>query len=220
MASQGYRAMARVFGAVLPVIGTGALVGGKFAERFVGQQLQAEDITMPSAEAIERELRIGLVTEADAHKLRPHAGQILTTGDQARIYADNYVLSHMLFAADKAGVPREKATYAGVGDIAMEMTEDLKREVHADHPDLGPGEVSALARAEINDPESDYSAARRIKSLQELRAENFFMGNSIRGMLLNAYGWWLIGQIARIAGLGLIGLGGGLFGASWIGRRR
>lgn len=219
MASQGYRAMARVFGAVLPAVGVGAILGGKFAEKFVAQQLKSEEITMPSLEAIDREVSIGLVTEEDAVKLRPHAGKTLVTGEQARIYADNYVLSHMLFAADKAGVPRDKATYAGVGDLAMEMTDALKDEVRADNPGLGPAEVTALAKAEINDPESDYSAARRIKSLQELRAENFFMGNSIRGMLLSAYAWWLVGQIAKVAGAGLIGLGGALFTGSWIGRR-
>ena len=219
MVQQGYRAMARVFGVVFPIVGAAAIVGGKFAEHFVAGQLRSEEITMPGAEDIEREVGIGLVSEQDATRLRPHAGVTLSSGDQARIYADHYVLSHMIFAAEKAGVPRDKATYAGVGDFAQELTLELRDEVRRDNPELGPGEVNALARAEINDPESDYSLARRIKSLHELRAENFFMGNSIRGMLLNAYGWWLLGQIAKWAGCGLIGLGAALFGGSWLGRR-
>jgi len=118
MADPMYSAMARVFGVVLPLVGVGALIGGGFAHHFVAQQLGAEDITMPDAETIERELKIGLVTSEDADLLRPHAGETLTTGPQARIYADNYVLAHMRVAARQAGVPDSQATYAGVGDLA------------------------------------------------------------------------------------------------------
>lgn len=32
--------------------------------------------------------------------------------------------------------------------------------------------------------------------------ETLFMGNSLRGMLLNAFGWWLLGTIAIWAGIG------------------
>ena len=38
-------------------------------------------------------------------------------------------------------------------------------------------------------------------------------------MLLNAYGWWLVGLVARIAGALLIGFGGFL-GLLGFGRRR
>jgi hypothetical protein len=50
-----------------------------------------------------------------------------------------------------------------------------------------------------------------------------FKGESLRGMLLNAYGWWKVSQIAYIASLALFGLGGlalaaGVFGFARIRR--
>lgn len=207
MADQIYKALARVFGVVLPLAGVGALVGGGFAHRFVADQLGAEDITIPDAETIKRELKIGLVTPADAELLSPHAGVTLTTGPQARIYADNYVLAHMRVAANQAGVPASKATYAGVGELTAEKSRQLKAEISARHPDKTQAEVAHLAKAEIADPDTEYDTARMIKSLQELRSDNFFMGNAIRGMLLNAYGWWLVGFVARVAGGALIAMG-------------
>ncbi len=34
--------------------------------------------------------------------------------------------------------------------------------------------------------------------------QTLFMGNSLRGMLLNAYGWWLLGSIALWVGIGAL----------------
>lgn len=207
MAESAYKAMSRVFGIVLPAIGVGAMVGGSFAHRFVADQLASEDITIPESKVIARELKIGLIEPEDAEQLAPHAGETLSNGPQARIYADNYVLAHMKVAADRAGVPADRATYAGVGDLASELTDELKAELKQDHPEMGPGEIAGLARMEIQDPETDYEPARKISQLQQLRSENFFMGNAIRGMLLNAYGWWLVGLVARVAGGALVGVG-------------
>lgn len=220
MADSVYQALARVFGAILPAAGAAALVGGGFAHRFVAEQLQSEDITMPAAQLIDKELQIGLVSVEDAEMLRPHAGQTLTTGQQARIYADNYVLAHMRVAARREGVPDEKATYAGVGDLAAQLNEQLKTEIRQQHPELGSGELSGLAKMEVGDPETEYETARQIHRLYELRSDNFFMGNAIRGMLLNAYGWWLVGLVARVAGWVLIGVGGVLTAIGLVPKRR
>ncbi len=220
MADQIYQAFARVFGSVLPVVGVGALLGGGFAHKFVAQQLKAEDITMPDAAAIDRERELGLLSASDAESLRSHAGLTLATGPQARIYADNYVLAHMKVAARRAGVPDNKATYAGVGDLANDKTRELKAELASQYPDMSPAEIAHLAKAEVGDPETDYDLARTINQLQELRSDNFFMGNSIRGMLLNAYGWWLVGMVARMAGGVFIGLGGVLAAVGFLPRGR
>ena len=37
--------------------------------------------------------------------------------------------------------------------------------------------------------------------------DTFLDGNTLRGMLLNAYGWWLVGTIAQAAGWALIVVG-------------
>lgn len=76
--------------------------------------------------------------------------------------------------------------------------------------DVGSDENRGLAKGKIKDPETEYDLARKISELQNLRSENFFMGNAIRGILLNAYGWWLVGSVARVAGVGLIGIGIGI----------
>ena len=206
MANPTYSAMARVFAVVLPVAGVGALIGGKFAHRFVGEQLAAEAITMPDIETIERELKIGLVTAEDAELLRPHAGVIVhrPAGPGLR---RQLLLAHMRVAARQSGVPDDQATYAGVGDLAAAKNRELNAELRERNPGLSPAEVNLLAKAEVADPETEFEAAREIKALYELRSDNFFMGNAIRGMLLNAYGWWLVGLIARIAGLALVGVG-------------
>lgn len=65
-------------------------------------------------------MKIGLLKPEDAQILHPQAGRMLVNGPQARLYADNYVLAHMRKAAEMAGVSEDRATYAGVGDLATE----------------------------------------------------------------------------------------------------
>ncbi|MEJ5998790.1 hypothetical protein [Corynebacterium sp. H130] len=36
--------------------------------------------------------------------------------------------------------------------------------------------------------------------------DSLFKGDALRGILLNAYGWWLVGSIAIWAGAGLLAL--------------
>jgi hypothetical protein len=52
-----------------------------------------------------------------------------------------------------------------------------------------------------------------------------FKGETLRSMLLNAYGWWKVSQITYIASLVMFGLGtvsflGGVFGFARIRRER
>ena len=66
------------------------------------------------------------------------------------------------------------------------------------------------ALSDSANPATDFSLAKEIKSLQDLRTSTFLDGNTLRGMLLNAYGWWLVGTIALVAGWTLIVVGVGL----------
>lgn len=65
------------------------------------------------------------------------------------------------------------------------------------------GEYNAL-KAEI--PEAEQADNQELQDLGALR-ESLFMGDSLRGMLLNAYGWWLLGSIAFYVGIGVIVVG-------------
>jgi hypothetical protein len=84
--------------------------------------------------------------------------------------------------------------------------------------DTGP-EAEAFARyigghlAEVNDGKtySETSAAAREEGLDpdtaadlQVKADTLFKGETLRSILLNAYGWWTVATIALYVGVGLI----------------
>jgi hypothetical protein len=88
--------------------------------------------------------------------------------------------------------------YAG-----QQMTTGAQAEAYANHfiaghlEQIGGGktysELSAAAMA-LPKGSAAYTAA-------EATVQTVFQGTSLRGMLLNAYGWWQMGQIALIAAI-------------------
>lgn len=212
MATQVYKTLAKIVGAALLIIGVALVAGGLYAHSFVRQQLADQMITMPAEQAIDAQLQSGRIAEEDAEALRPHAGEMMTTGPQAEAFADHYIRAHMRAGAQAAGIPDEQASYSGIGALVTEKTNAFKEELAADpaNANLSPDEITALAEQEIADPATDYPAAQEIAALQDLRMGTFLDGNTLRGMLLNAYGWWLIGTIAQVAGGVLIVVGIGL----------
>ena len=90
----------------------------------------------------------------------PYAGQAVTNGAQAEVFADHYIKVHL----------RETAgglTYSQVSSKFL-----------------------AASKANPNDPQ--------LASLGQQR-QTLFMGETLRGLLLNAYAFWKMGQIAAIA---------------------
>ena len=81
--------------------------------------------------------------------------------------------------------------------------------------------LAKLVQAEINDPMTEYALAEEVASLNDLRYSTLLDGNTLRGMLLNAYGWGMIGTIATWAGIGAIVIGLALtaFGFLYKGRK-
>jgi hypothetical protein len=161
----------RTFDALLTTVGlvmaAVLLAGGgllSWASSFVSDnvhsQLAAQRITMPSGKAIE--------DPAIKPYLSQYAGQELTTGAQAKAFADHYILVHM----NKSSNGR---TYEEVS-----------------------GEFMALTKSANPDP-------AKVKELGDLR-QSLFMGNTLRGMLLNAYAF---GTMATIAGYGAMAAFGG-----------
>lgn len=67
-----------------------------WANTFIGdevhKQLSMQDITMPEKDALE--------TEAQHDALDKYAGEKLTTGPQAKAYAEHYILVHMNASSD------------------------------------------------------------------------------------------------------------------------
>jgi hypothetical protein len=121
-----------------------------FVNDNVHSQLADQKITMPSGKAIEDPLIKPYLAQ--------YAGQELTTGAQAKAYADHYILVHM----NKASGGK---TYEEVS-----------------------GEFIAMSQDKTADPAT-------VDELAQLR-QTLFMGNTLRGLLLNAYAFGTMGTIA------------------------
>jgi hypothetical protein len=130
-----------------------------WASAYVGDQvtdqLTMQDITMPEKEALE--------SEAQHDALDEFAGQKMTTGEQAKAFADHYILVHMNASSDGR-------TYEEVS-----------------------GEFMALS----NDPDADPAEVEQLGALRQ----SLFMGNTLRGLLLNAYAFDTMGKIAGYAAI-------------------
>ena len=93
---------------VLVVIGALAWYGYSFAAGMVTDQLSAQHIYFPSKDSGAFK---GL-SETDQQAIAPYAGQQLVNGEQARVYADNYIAAHIHEMADGK-------TYAEVSNESM-----------------------------------------------------------------------------------------------------
>lgn len=106
--------------------------------------------------------------------LEKFAGQEMTTGEQAYAFAEHYIAVHM----ETIGGGK---TYE---EVSGEYTK-LNAQVQADQK--AGKEVSKETLAELD-------------TLAQTR-QTLFMGNTLRGLLLNAYAFWTIGQIAGYAAI-------------------
>ena len=139
-----------IMAAVLVVAGGLLMYASSFVANNVHEQLSQQNITMPAAAALE--------TQAQKDALLQYAGQTMTTGDQAKAFADHYILVHMNAASNNR-------TYEEVS-----------------------GEFLKLSK----DPNADQA---KVAELGQLR-QTLFMGNTLRGLLLNAYAFGTMGTIA------------------------
>ena len=147
--------------AVLVVAGGLAYWGYSFASSSIHEQLVDQRITFPEGDFLPVAGKDGFTAE-DAAAIAKYAGQQLTTGDQAKAYADHYIKVHMNGASGGK-------TYS---------------------------EVSSEYRAAMaTDPTSEATAA-----LGQLRM-TLFMGDTLRGLLLNAYAFGVVGTIALYASI-------------------
>ena len=143
-----------IVAAVLLVAGGMLMWAASFTNTNVHDQLAAQQITMPAEEA--------LTTPEMKAELSQYAGQQMTTGPQAKAYADYYILAHMNESSDGR-------TYSQVSGEYRQALQD--------------------------DP-----TAEATQELGQLR-ESLFMGSTLRGLLLNAYAFGVMGMIAFWAGI-------------------
>jgi hypothetical protein len=137
-----------VMAAVLALSGGLLVWGHNYTHTQVRNELAAQKIVFPAANSPS----IAAPQFAD---MRQYAGQTLTTGPQAKVYANDYIANHLKAAGGGQ-------TYA---------------------------QLSAKAQA-------DPSNAALAKTVQTM-----FQGETLRGLLLNAYAFWTLGTIAGVAAI-------------------
>jgi hypothetical protein len=150
----GLTSIATIAALGIMIVGVVAVVGGNYDKKVVREQLVPQKIFFPAAGS--PELLPGV---------KQYAGQQLTTGSQAKAYANNFINVHLSKIAGGQ-------TYAQVSTAALAAPTNAK--------------------------------------LAEEKA-TLFQGETLRGLLLNAWGWSLVGTIATLAGFLLIALGAILF---------
>jgi hypothetical protein len=134
--------------AILLVAGVLLNWGHSFVNSEVRSQLASQKIYFPPAGS-------PAIKAPEFAAMHQYAGQLMTTGPQAQVYADHFIANHL---AEVAG----GKTYAQVSELALA---NPKNATYA-------GQVATL-----------------------------FKGTTLRALLLNAYGFWKMGEIAGIAAI-------------------
>jgi hypothetical protein len=128
------------------------------------------------------------------------------------------------FAHPKAGTEITPSMIPSVSQYAgQQMLTGQQAEAYADHfiavhiADLGGGKTYSQLSTESQAQPSNTQLAGVVSTV--------FKGETLRSMLLNAYGWWKVSQITYIISLTAFGLGtvsflGGLFGFASLRRER
>jgi len=165
--------LATCIGAVLTVVlliaGGLLLWGANFANNSVHDQLAAQKITFPPAVAFAHPQAGTEITPSMIPSVSQYAGQQLTTGAQAQVYANDFIQVHL---NNMAG----GKTYAQVSSEAFTLP------------------ANSAKRAQL-----------------ESTAQTLFQGTTLRGLLLEAYGFSVMGSIAWYGALASFFLAGIFF---------
>lgn len=124
-----------------------------FTHDQVSSQLTAQQIVFPPANSA----AITSLPPEDASAMSQYAGQTMTTGDQAKVWANNFIAVHL----EKIG---QGKTYAYWSGLALQ------------HPTN--------------------------QQYQQI-TETLFRGETLRSLLLNAWAFWFMGDLALYLGIGL-----------------
>jgi len=136
---------------VLAVAGALLIWAYSFVNSQVTSELSAQKIVFPAANSA----AIKELPPDDAAAMSVYAGQQMTTGAQAKTYADHFIAVHL--------------------------------------QKIGGGKTYSQLSAE--------SLANPSNLALKAQVETVFKGETLRGLLLNAYAFWQMGQIALIAGI-------------------
>src|ERR1700682_4267040 len=155
---------------------------GSFVTNMVKTELTAQQVFFPGADQIKA--GGALDPKEFPQEIRDQAGNQVTDGNQARIYANDFLGKHLEGVAGGS-------TYASIGTKISAAN-------------------AALAAASKTDP--NYATLQSQVAALNGQRDTLFKGETLRSMLLNAYGWWTIGQYTVYAGIGLLVAALGGFG--------
>jgi hypothetical protein len=118
-----------------------------------------------------------------------------------KVVHDQLAPQKIFFAADASALPPDIRQYAGQQvDTASEAKVFADKYIAVHLQEVAGGKTYSQVSAQfLKDPTNAKLAEQR---------QTLFMGETLRGMLLNAWGWGMVGTIATIAGVALIGIGG------------
>jgi hypothetical protein len=160
-----------------------AFVEGTFVTNQVKDELTAQQIYFPGADQIKTG---GALDPAEfPQEIRDQAGNQVTDGNQARIYANDFIGKHL------QGIDGGRS-YAQIGT-----------------------QVSGLQAQQANLSKTDpqYVALQTQITTLNAQRDTVFKGEMLRGALLNSYGWWTIGTYTTYAAFGLMIAALGVLGA-------
>ena len=147
---------------------------GTFTTGQIHDQLATQQIYFPGADQIKAG---GALDPAKfPQEIQDQAGNQVVDGNQARIYANDFLGEHLKGIANGG-------TYATVGT-----------------------QISKLNAQLANTAKTDSAYADLQKQIATLNAQRdtLFKGETLRSMLLNAYGWWTIGLYTTYASFALM----------------
>lgn len=158
-----------------------AFYEGNFVTGYVKDQLTAQQISFPTAAALAADTR----SSEYGSEFKNYAGQQITNGDQARVYANDYIGVHLKGIA--GGL-----TYSTLGTKISGLS-------------------AQLATMSKTDP--GYATLQTQITTLNGQRDTLFKGEMLRGTLLNSWGWWTLGVYATYAGIGLLVASLGVLGA-------
>jgi hypothetical protein len=147
---------------------------GSFVTTMIKDQLTAQQIFFPGADQIKA--GGALDPKEFPQEIRDQAGNQLVDGNQARIYANDFLGKHLQAVAGGS-------TYATMGTKISAAN-------------------AQLASTAKTDP--NYATLQAQVATLNGQRDTLFKGETLRSMLLNAYGWWTIGVYTTFAGIGLM----------------
>jgi hypothetical protein len=156
---------------------------GSFVTTMVHDQLVAQKIFFPGTDQIKAG---GALDPAKfSAEIRSYAGQQVDTGDKARVYGNDYIGVHL------AGIAGGK-TYSEVSSAGSALNKQI-------------------AATPTTDP--TYADLQTQSATLAGQKTSLFMGEMLRGTLLNSWGWWTVGTYTTYAGIGLMIAALGVLGA-------